>query len=237
MRLVPASKGPFPVRPFYNDGEIEGLCAAELEGVGLLPERPEPVRIERFIEKRFGVTPDYHDLPDGVLGMTIFGNGGVREVVVSRSLSESSRKSADRQVRTTLAHEAGHGLCHTQLFCDHSRTSGELFKGADSQRRFMCRDIPVAQDDQNPRPKYDGRWWEYQANQAIPGLLLPKILVEVAMEPFLTRAGITRMPHLETSNRIEAISTISKTFDVNPVVARIRLENLYPIATQGQLTL
>jgi hypothetical protein len=48
------------------------FCTDELRAVKLLPDRTEAIRIERFIEKRFGVTPEYADLPEGILGMMQF---------------------------------------------------------------------------------------------------------------------------------------------------------------------
>jgi hypothetical protein len=100
--------------PFYEDREIEAICTDALREVGLLPTRPEAVRIDRFIEKRFGVVPTYEDLPDGVQGLTRFSQKGVREVVVAKALDDDSSTIAERRIRTTLAHEGGHCLLHTR---------------------------------------------------------------------------------------------------------------------------
>ena len=91
------------------------MCCDELRGVGLLPGSPEPIRIDRFIEKRFNVSPQYEDLPDGVLGFTRFGKNGVKAVVISAALDAEGGKVAGRRVRTTIAHEGGHGCC-THIF-------------------------------------------------------------------------------------------------------------------------
>jgi hypothetical protein len=56
MKTFRAKKGPFQERPFYSTQEIEQICVDELSAAGFLPARPEAVRIERFIEKRFGLT-------------------------------------------------------------------------------------------------------------------------------------------------------------------------------------
>ncbi len=37
---------------------------------------------------------------------------------------------------------------------------------------------------------YDGRWWEWQANRAIGGLLLPKNLVNSALEGMLAKSAV-----------------------------------------------
>src|SRR6185503_3785773 len=109
MRNYRSSTGPFQERPFFKSEEIESLCQAELKQFGLLPEHPAPIRIERFVEKRFGITPLYEELPSGVLGFTRFNENGVEAIVVSRSLAEEDTKSSERRISTTLAHEAGHG--------------------------------------------------------------------------------------------------------------------------------
>ena len=59
--------------PYFTPSQIDNMCCDELRGVSLLPSSPEPIRIDRFIEKRFSVSPQYEDLPDGVLGFTRFG--------------------------------------------------------------------------------------------------------------------------------------------------------------------
>jgi len=83
MKTLRGDAGRFPQRPYFSDREIEKICADELRKVGLYPSHPEPVRIERFIEKRFKVSPTYAELPDGVLGFTKFDTNGVREVVIA----------------------------------------------------------------------------------------------------------------------------------------------------------
>jgi hypothetical protein len=110
MKTLRSNAGPLPQRPYYKLSEIETICSDALRDVGLYPEKPEPIRIERFIEKRFCVRVDYRDLPAGVLGYTAFGPRGVQEVVISRDLVEKGDRVAERKANSTLAHEAGHGL-------------------------------------------------------------------------------------------------------------------------------
>ena len=93
-------------RPYYEDSDIESIAIDELRKVGLLPTTPQPIRVDRFIEKRYGIVPQYEDVPDGILGFTRFGAKGPEEVVVSRSLSEEGTIIAERWMNSTLAHEA-----------------------------------------------------------------------------------------------------------------------------------
>jgi hypothetical protein len=86
MKNFRAQSGPFRERPFYELREIERICEDALRRVSLLPSDPSPIRIERFVEKYFRVTPAYEDLDDGVLGFTQFGPTGVQAIVVARAL-------------------------------------------------------------------------------------------------------------------------------------------------------
>ena len=55
--------------PYFTPSQIDNMCCDELRGVGLLPSSPEPIRIDRFIEKRFNVSPQYEDLPTWRVGI------------------------------------------------------------------------------------------------------------------------------------------------------------------------
>ncbi len=115
MKTFRSKTGPFKERPYYTNEDIENICHDELRAVDLYPLSPSPIRIDRFVEKRFVVTVVYEELADGVLGFTKFGPKGVQGIVVARSLDDGGIPS-ERRIRTTLAHEAGHGLLHAHLF-------------------------------------------------------------------------------------------------------------------------
>lgn len=236
MRTYRTSRGPFAERPYYTDDEIETICGDALKSVGLYPESPSHVRIDRFVEKRFGVTPHYEHLDNDILGFTAFGAKGVADVVVARALEEEGSQPAERRIRTTLAHEAGHGLLHAHLFCLEGGIRPLFGDFTDPNKpKVLCLDVPVAA--QFKRLGYDGRWWEFQANRTIGPLLLPRPLVHVALEPFLVTRGLLGNKGLDSSRRQEAIKALTDLFDVNPVVARIRLQDIYPEQQERQLSL
>jgi len=231
MKSVRTKKGPFAERPFYKDDEIERLCREELESAGLYPSDPRPIRIDRFIEKRFRITHDYEELPSEILGYTRFNKGGVSAIVVARSLDDNSTVN-DRRIRSTLAHEAGHGLLHSHLFVLTGQSA--LFpEGQTESPRVMCR----GEKDGRPRPRYAGEWWEYQANRTIGGLLLPRLLAMKAIERFISQVGLLGTASLPDGQRALATKHIAEVFEVNPAVASIRLEELFPQDPSGQQTL
>lgn len=228
MKNLRSNAGPFSERPFYKDGEIEQICSDALRETGLYPSELQPIRIERFIGKRFGVTPEYARLPEGVLGYTEFGKSGVAAIYVDSLLSEEGTQAAERRVTSTLAHEAGHGLLHAHLFVLQPPSPGLFGHSPDcTGSKILCRD-EVGSSSRRLGEGYDGRWWEFQANQAMSALLLPKPLVERCVEPLLVSRGFMGRGTLEDARRTEAIRLIAETFDVNPVVAKIRLAGMYP---------
>ena len=241
VRISRARSGPFVEQHYYEDAEFEEMAIAELSGVALFPEAPEPVRVDRFIEKRFGVIPEYEDLPLGVMGFTKFGPEEIEAVIISRALSEEGRQSAERLINSTIAHEAGHMIMHKGLFTLQVRESAHSLLPSDidpEKGEIRCRsEIVEAGDKAESTKGYDGRWWEYQANQMIGTLLMPRPLVYEAVDPLLASQGLLGTKVLEDSRREDAARLLVETFDVNPAAARVRVAKLFPGIPEGQLTL
>ena len=239
--MLKMRSGPFVERPYYEDSDIESIVTDELSKVGLLPATPEPIRVDRFIEKRYRIVPQYDDVPDGILGFTRFGAKGPEEVVVSRNLSEEGTRVAERRINSTLAHEAGHILLHGFLFALQRRPGPRpLFEdGLDPDKQtILCRTDTVGFSSESTKTYgYDGRWWEFQANRVIGALLLPRRLVNMALDSLLLSQGRLGTKMLDNTRREEGELVLAGAFDVNPAVARIRIADLFPAAAQRQLTL
>src|SRR3546814_2572699 len=140
MRTFRTNRGPFAARPFYKPTEIDRICGESLKAAGLMPDAPEAIRIDRFVEKHFKVSPRYEALPDGVLGFTAFGPTGVTAIVITTALDDEGGSVSERRIRTTLAHEAGHGLLHTHLFALGEKPP-KLFEDGHDRPEIMCRDV------------------------------------------------------------------------------------------------
>lgn len=223
--MKPFRSAKFSKPPYFTSTQIDKMCCDELLGAGLFPGSPEAIRIERFIEKRFKVSPQYEDLPDGVLGFTRFDKKGVKAVVISAALDAEGGKISERRIRTTMAHEGGHGLLHAHLFALDEIPLHLFDRDSHSADQILCRD--VSGDDKKAH-RYDGRWWEVQANRAMSGLLCPRALVLEAMKPFLSPAGLLGVEVLEENRRETAARALAEIFDVNPAVTRIRINELFP---------
>lgn len=231
MKEFRTREGPYPLRLQYEVSEIDDICVDALREVGLLPANPEPIKVDLFLEKYFRVVVDYPDLGNEIMGSAIFNSrGAVTGFLISSRIEQDGNAVAERRVRSTLAHEGGHGLLHSKLFIEDATPS--LF---DSRKKdganFLCRPADIS--PASGVPVYNGKWWEWQANRAIGGLLLPKGLVRKAVSSFGEENQFGWK--LLDSKRLAAERHLAATFDVNLVVARIRLAEMFPITKQAQL--
>ncbi len=232
MKDTPAPGKPFGRRLYFKKGEIEHICADALKSTGCLPAICAPVEIELFVEKAFDCRAVYDSLPTGVLGAAAFSrDGGLEEVTVSKSLLADGQ-IGERRTRSTWAHEAGHGLLHGSLFAQSKLEHPLLEDCFDYQkRRILCRERDLIATGSG----YHGKWWEWQANQAIGALLLPRELVKTSLESLTEERGILGIPILPRTRLEPAARRLAEVFDVSPAVARIRIEGLFPPDDQGTL--
>ena len=78
--------------------------------------------------------------------------------------------------------------------------------------------------------RYNGRWWEYQANQMIGALLLPRLLAREALSSFLIAQGQLGADAIGSNKAGRSrFSCLSDVFDVNPAVARIRVDDRFSL--------
>ena len=224
MRDVHFRISPNANPPFLHVAEIRRTCLEALESVNLLPAEAEPIRIDRFIEKKFKIEPQYENLPNDVLGYTEFADGMAKAVIVNKSLDRCDQTVDARRLRTTFAHEAGHCLLHACLF-GRKRSEPSLFAEEVGPREppFLCRHENHQRSDKAGRARSTFDRLEYQANQAIGALLLPNPLVEQALEPF-AKTNALGMRMVDRSRIEDAARMLSKVFDVNPMVAKIWLK-------------
>lgn len=222
MKRIPTSEGPYTIRLYYEDDEIEEICSNALAETGYLPSCPQPIKIDRFIEKKFNIKQIIcKRLPPGYLGYTLFGSTGVEQVYITDPPENELYLQEYRRINATLAHEAGHGLLHTELYV--GRFVRETLKDHPHVKRdrILCRtEHQVTQ----PKNRYSGEWWEFQANRAIGALLMPRQLFLQFMEPYLKQTGTPTIDQLSSKVQREAIKKAAEVFDVNERVARIRIE-------------
>ena len=204
------------LRLYFEDlREIDKICLDALTLQSLLPCEPAPIRIERFVEKQFKAPLRYEDLGPEKLGCTIFNSSGTVEAILP----------ARGRLPSTIAHKAGHGLLHGSLFIEGN--SADLLNGSlgEKQRRILSRTEDILVDTWR---SYVGRWWEFQANQAIGRPLLPRFLLNHFMNESGIKLDSFGSPILSPAQREALVKRAAVTFDVNPIVIRIRLDLLFP---------
>lgn len=233
MRSANQPSGPFRERLYFEALEIDDICHDALKAAGYLPDFPKEINVERFVEKHFACECGYENLPEDVMGFTAFNQKGkVISIRVQSRLEDGSRTGVHR-VRSTWAHEAGHGLLHAVLFIEIPG-SPTLFQCTDSNvsdNRILCRSADI-------RPVgsgYDGRWWEWQANRCIGSLLLPKGLVRQSLAALLETSIVTQKPNLPPARRDKAVELVSTVFNVSALASKIRLEEMFPSGDSKQL--
>lgn len=183
----------------------------------------EGVDVDLVLLRSLGLEPDFSWMPEGFLGRTTFSSSGRAEVQISRQLCEEAMTDAlaRRRLRTTLAHEIGHVACHPQLFFADTSTLA-LFPGKDQgsgAQPVMCRAESV------DRPRYDGEWWEYQANQCMAALLMPQRLFHPRLDAALAASGVpTFSEAIKTGTSLAVVRALSDYFDVSQAAVYFRLK-------------
>lgn len=199
------------------------------------------IDVELVLLRAIGAEADYVDLPANILGRTVFADDGSVRIEVSRSLSDEAEVDglARRRLRTTLAHECGHVVCHQSLFIQDTE-SLSLFSApqmralAASKPPIMCRSEGITGTG------YSGEWWEFQANQCMAALLLPRRMVGASVRHRLADGGFkTAEDCIRGGAGQQLIEQISLEYDVSQMATLYRLQALgfVPKGAQTQLHL
>ena len=240
MKIIKDKTGTYPRRLWFEDGEIEGIAEGHRQGcvqlVGKLetPALPVDKFIEIYLPQILGtkVSLDpYADLQrkegEKVLGATYFFDDHL-EVKIDRSVTEEAEKTDQwGRYNATGTHEAGHCTLHTTLF---KRDSNQqvLFRPAET-KKIACLQRTI-------EGFYTGEWWEYQANQFMANLLMPK-------QPFLAHFEMERNTYgirdnrelVKNDHRFNAVvGYLARIFQVSKQAVKIRLWELGQIPNLQQ---
>lgn len=181
------------------------------------------------------IEADYLDLPAGILGRTIFSEDGSARVEISRTLSDAAEhdRIARRRLRTTAAHECGHITCHRGLFIRDTETYS-LFDDSLGLTTTMNRKPIMCRPEGIGDVQYAGEWWEYQANQCMAALLLPRSLVSTVVRSRLADGGFKSGDDcVRAGSGEKLVRDVAEEFDVSQTATFYRLQKLGFIA-RGQ---
>jgi Zn-dependent peptidase ImmA (M78 family) len=217
--MVPDPSGHFQERPYFPDGEIDGIMSQVLEAAGnpRLPGRPA-VDVD-VVMLKLQIEPEYTELPNGVLGVTRFSSSGVPFIAVSDQLESDSRGNvtAFHRLRTTQAHEIGHATLHAPLYVQVNVSAGVTLGQLPS-----CDGVQSA-----PAPHYTGEWWEYQANVAMAALLMPESDFRDESSTWCRGHRVRDTKRIRSQTKFDSyVEWMSEQFCVSRQAARIRAKVL-----------
>jgi IrrE N-terminal-like domain len=240
-------KGPEgDTRIWYEESDIELAVSGELRRARQRLTLADPTPdLEAFVENHLKVDLDqYADLPDDVLGLTEFSDGGSPRMKINSTLTEAADENPSAagkrgRWRATIAHEAAHVILHRYLFDsaivpigqgdfrDPIAGHGATVKKVGQLNRMTClhRDIDAANATPNRRSR---DWREIQANRGMAALLMPEsIFSRVA----LVNGGVKGEPKdPESAEGVQFIGRMAAVFDVSKQAAKYRLRGFQYLA-------
>ena len=223
MKDSPSKSPPFLRRRWFEEHEFDDIAKEALKRHGLLPKEPAPIEIELFVDMEFGFSYEFLDLGEECLGLIYIGEKGPEKLFIHTKLDAPEDPVVNRRCRSTLAHECGHGLLHTDLFIELWEHKKRTNSFEDSRRLITWRER--GENIEGNLTKTSPQWWEYQADRMISALLLPLNPLRAALRGWghdpmeMKTNGAWQDPALH--------AMVRDTFDVSLIVARIRLERLY----------
>lgn len=205
---------------FFDDAELDSIAGEALVATGHpREENGIATNIDALVKAQFGIWPEPKELPPHIHGATKFFRDGKMEMLISQTLTDKAgeHRGTLHRYRTTVAHEAGHGLLHRHLYLTESlNLFGEhAFSGS------SCKEIQLHRG-------YNYDWKEWQANQIMARLLLPK-------QDLLKAVSDTRLKGLTKNSDI--IAAVSTAFIVSTEAVQYRLKGLGIIHDENQMVM
>lgn len=240
MKLRPDSSSPWRQRVWIDAAEFEVLMDDLRRRACIERHIPmEGIDVDRVIERGLETAADYCALPDGTLGRTWFFTDGSFRIEISRDLAARAEMSSvdRRRLRSTMAHECGHIACHR---CLHLKDTETLSLFTDTALPVVRDHQPIMCREETVRIRYSGEWWEYQANQCMTTLLLPKHLFKDSLQ---AACDLNAAPTFEDALRRERaqliVSNLAEEYDVSLTMVLYRLQSLgfVPDSEQRRLRL
>lgn len=226
MKTWPDPASPWGKRLLFEDAEFELMMDELRDRAGDGVFKPgRGVDVDLVLLRGFDIEADYVELPDRVMGRTLFSADGSAVVQVARSLAEAAKDDpmARWRLRATLGHECGHVACHGMLFVQDLETLS-LFGGTKEESvkpKILCRNDAV------DNPGYRGEWWEFQANRCMGALLVPTKLTRSVLPGVLDAVGVPSLDvALQTARAEDVVRSLAWAFDVSFSVTFYRLQQL-----------
>ena len=221
------------------DGDAEYLIS---QYDNTLLTDPRAIDVDDFVERYLGFNLHFENLSFNgcIWGRMVFNNRRIlvyvpethgiayhpidaNTIVVDNSLLEDNSEFA---YRSTVIHEAGHGLYHPQIFKeDDNQISLFPVKNADKKAVTVCRSVDVLGVKNEGRRELitDHDWIEHHAKYFSAAVLMPKKAMQIVCGDMRTREHCKRFGPLADEMLAQRVSGV---FNVSPTSARIRIKQL-----------
>lgn len=240
MKIIKDKTGHFSRGLWYEEGEIEGIAERHRQDCLRLANEPDSpaLDVDKFVEIYLPralnteiILDPYADLqsvegPD-VLGVTCFDPDCLKIEIDRRVTEEAERSDQWGRYNATATHEAGHCILHPMIFqCDPNQQV--LFR-PNTLNKISCLKRTI-------EGRYSGEWWEYQANQMMANLLMPKKLFLAHFEMERNAYGIRDNRELVNDDHLSdaVVGYLARAFQVSKQAVKIRLAKLGQIPNPAQ---
>lgn len=222
------------------DDDVE--CLLQQYDKTLLTD-PHPIDVDDFAERFLGFNMHYENLSNNgcIWGRMVFNNRRIlvydpetngiayhpvdaNTIVIDNSLLDEASEAA---YRSTVAHEAGHGLYHPQIFREDDNQLS-LFPIENEQKVAVtvCRSVDVTGGTSGRRELVtDHDWIEHHAKYFSAALLMPKtamkrLCMDETVRKKCLQYGIPILADEELARKV------CNTFNVSYTSAKIRISEL-----------
>lgn len=225
MKWIGDSLNRFTRRPWYEQHEIDLICQNIiceffLEDASNLVFPISTSDLTVLVEQHtsdLDLSADLSSRGSGIEGVTDFISGSRPRVSIDDGLSISTAIWSDYRLRSTLMHELGHVILHSQLIdlviVNNTITESRIFDGC------SCNNESIS----NPR-KSD--WMEWQAYYAAGAFLMPIDHITSVAHKLLNEWRASTPPSIGSKAGTDIIKQVSRAFTVSPSSARVRLLQL-----------
>jgi len=235
VKIIKDKTGHFGRGLWYEEGEIEGIAERHRQDCLRLANEPDSpaLDVDKFVEIYLPralnteiILDPYMDLqsvegPD-VLGATHFDPDCLKIQIDRRVTEEAERSDQWGRYNATATHEAGHCILHPMIFqCDPNQQV--LFR-PNTLNKISCLKRTI-------EDRYSGEWWEYQANQMMANLLMPKKLFLAYFEMERNAYGVQSNGELVQDEHLfgAVVGYLARTFQVSKQAVKYRLGELNQI--------
>lgn len=231
--------------PILSDKEIDVFVEKLLcEYNPKILSEPQEIDIEDFAELYMNFNVHYTHLSHSgfIWGKMVFhdsfifdykpetGKADLEPVKANTIVIENRLLNIEHAFRSTVAHEAGHGILHRDYYFLNYNPRQILFSFSDSESESdyecsnsnvcntFCRDYDVSGGVEKPRQfKTDIDWIEHQAKYFSAALLMPRSAVFTLLDDYGADA-----PHEDKA----FVKDVAGIFNVSNESARIRLQSM-----------